>query len=167
MHACIPQTDVALKCMQADAVFCIMQFQTIRKATITYRPYHRNYYHSLGESIFAVHSLACTYYGYCHYGEGSDLTAIFLDSPQDPFDWDTSLPSANEALQCLTPHHAYTVKDRKLCNKARCLNANCLLTSACLTCMWRQKQMRHQDHNIFTCSYMASQLHTKGCWGSP
>ena len=96
-----------------------MQLYTIKKATITYRPYHRNYYHSLAESIFAVHSLSCTYYGYCSYGDGSDMHAIFLDSPEDPFDWDATLPSAVEALHCLTPHHAITTKNRKLRNKVR------------------------------------------------
>lgn len=119
VHACSTQAVGVLKSLQADNMFCMMQFQTIRKAMTAYRPYHRNYYHSIGESIFAVHSLACTYYGYCQYGQGSDLTAISLDSREDPFDWDTSLPSANEALHCITPRPAYTVKERKLCNKVR------------------------------------------------
>ncbi len=81
---------------------------------MTYRPYHRNYYHSLGEAIFAVHLLACTYFQYCQHGDGSDLTAVFIDTIDDPVDWDTSLQSANEALQCLTPRPAYTIKDPDL-----------------------------------------------------
>lgn len=89
----------------------------VRKATITYRPYHRNYYHSLAEAIFAVHLLACTYFQYCHHGDGSDLTAVFIDTIDDPVDWDTTLQSAIEALQCLTPRPAYTIKDPKLHDK--------------------------------------------------
>ena len=100
-------------------MLCTLQLQVIRTATITYRPYHRNYYHSLAEAIFAVHSLSCTYYGFCSYGDGSDMHAIFLDSPEDPFDWDTTLPSAVAALQCLTPQPIVTLKDCKLRNKAR------------------------------------------------
>lgn len=90
------------------------QYEVVRKATITYRPYHRNYYHSLAEAIFAVHLLACTYFQYCQHGDGSDLTAVFIDTIDDPVDWDTTLQSANEALQCLTPRPAYTIKDPKL-----------------------------------------------------
>ena len=91
-----------------------LQYEVVRKATITYRPYHRNYYHSLAEAIFAVHLLACTYFQYCQHGDGSDLTAVFIDTIDDPVDWDTTLQSAIEALQCLTPRPAYTIKDPKL-----------------------------------------------------
>ena len=97
----------------------------VRKATITYRPHHRNYYHSLAEAIFAVHLLACTYFEYCQHGDGSDLTAVFIDTIDDPVDWDTALNSAIEALQCLTPRPAYTIKDPKLHERV----GSCLLLS--------------------------------------
>ena len=96
-----------------EGLLCL-QYEVVRKATITYRPYHRNYYHSLAEAIFAVHLLACTYFQYCQHGDGSDLTAVFIDTIDDPLDWDTTLQSAIEALHCLTPRSAYTIKDPKL-----------------------------------------------------
>jgi len=68
----------------------------------------------LAEAIFAVHLLACTYFQYCQHGDGSDLTAVFIDTIDDPVDWDTTLQSAIEALHCLTPRPAYTIKGPKL-----------------------------------------------------
>lgn len=95
------------------------QAETITAATLTWRQWHLNYYHGLGESVFEVHSLACKWLHYCGTANSSDLAPIFIERPGDQASWAQFLPAAETALKCLFPGPNYFLGDDRIKNKAR------------------------------------------------
>ena len=91
----------------------------IKAATMTWRKWHLNWYHGIGETIFEIYSTACNYLGYCGgTRNSSELTPIFIEDPGDPEIWEESLPPAASALRCLYPSQAYWIKDQAIQHKA-------------------------------------------------
>lgn len=93
------------------------QAETITAATLTWRQWHLNYYHGLGESVFEVHSLACKWLHYCGTANSSDLAPIFIERPGDQASWAQFLPAAETALKCLFPGPNYFLGDDRIKNK--------------------------------------------------
>lgn len=93
------------------------QAEVITAATLTWRQWHLNYYHGLGESVFEVHSLACKWLGYCGASNSSDLVPIFIERPGDQASWAQFLPAAESALKCLFPGPNYFIGDNRIQDK--------------------------------------------------
>lgn len=90
----------------------------IKAATMTWRQWHLNWYHGVGESIFEIYSTACTYLDYCGSQRNStELTPIFIEKPGDEETWEEALPPAASALKCLYPTQAWWIKDQAIQDK--------------------------------------------------
>ncbi|DBA83598.1 hypothetical protein WJX77_006813 [Trebouxia sp. C0004] len=90
----------------------------IKAATLTWRQWHLNWYHGMGESIFEIYSSACTYLDYCgSQRNSSELTPIFIENPGDEKTWEEALPPAASALKCLYPTQAWWIKDKAIQDK--------------------------------------------------
>ncbi|KAK9789554.1 hypothetical protein WJX73_002802 [Symbiochloris irregularis] len=81
-----------------------LQIHHEAKASLAWRPWTENLYHSVAESIFTVYQHGCTYFKLCtHAALTSQLAAVFhdIDHPGNPHvEWDVALPPAAEAIQC-------------------------------------------------------------------
>ena len=98
-----------------------MQVMRIKAATLTWRQWHLNWYHGIGEAIFEVYSQACTYLDYCGGARNSsELTPIFYEDPGDAETWETALPPAATALKCLYPTQAWWIQDKPIQDKVCC-----------------------------------------------
>ena len=98
-----------------------MQVMRIKAATMTWRQWHLNWYHGVGESIFEIYSAACTYLDYCgSQRNSSELTPIFIEKPGDEETWEEALPPAASALKCLYPTQAWWIKDQAIQDKVSC-----------------------------------------------
>ena len=93
------------------------QAEVITAATLTWRQWHLNYYHGLGESVFEVHSLACKWLGYCGAANSTDLAPIFIERPGDQASWAQFLPAAESALKCLFPGPNHFIGDDRIRDK--------------------------------------------------
>lgn len=94
------------------------QVMRIKAATMTWRQWHLNWYHGVGESIFEIYSSACTYLDYCgSTRNSSELTPIFIEKPGDDLSWEEALPPAASALKCLYPTQAWWIKDKAIQDK--------------------------------------------------
>ena len=113
---------LCLSSAHAHLASCTLQEQAevITAATLTWRQWHLNYYHGLGESVFEVHSLACKWLGYCGAANSSELAPIFIERPGDQASWAQFLPAAESALKCLFPGPNYFIGDDRIHNKASC-----------------------------------------------
>ena len=104
-----------------------MQVMRIKAATLTWRQWHLNWYHGVGESIFEIYSSACTYLDYCGSQRNStELTPIFIEKPGDEETWEEALPPAASALKCLYPTQAWWIKDKAIQDKV-CMHTSYLL----------------------------------------
>ena len=99
---------------------CIdMQVMHIKVATMTWRQWHMNWYHAIGEAIFEIYSSACTYLDYCGGTKNStELTPIFIEHPGDPWTWEDYIPPAAEAVKCLYPTQGWWIRDKPIQDKA-------------------------------------------------
>lgn len=102
--------------------FLQSQAEIIQAATLTWRQWHLNYYHGLGESVFEVHSLACKWLHYCGAANSTQLAPIFIERPGDQASWAQFLPAAETALKCLFPGPNYFIGDERIKNKASMLH---------------------------------------------
>ena len=85
---------------------------------MTWRKWHLNWYHGVGETVFKIYSSACNYLGYCgNTYNSSELTPIFIEDPGDPETWEEHLPPAASALRCLYPSQAFWIQDEAIQNK--------------------------------------------------
>ena len=107
------------------SVFLQSQAETIEAATLTWRQWHLNYYHGLGESVFEVHALACKWLNYCGAANRTELAPIFIERPGDQASWAQFLPAAETALKCLFPGPNYFIGDERIKNKASKSNTAC------------------------------------------
>ena len=108
-------------CLQQEA-------EVLTAATLTWRQWHLNYYHGLGESVFEVHSLACKWLGYCGAANSTDLAPIFIERFDYQATWAQFLPAAESALRCLFPGPNYFINDDRVRNKV----SSCHICIACL-----------------------------------
>ena len=110
---------------------CLMQVMRIKAATMTWRQWHLNWYHGVGESIFEIYSSACTYLDYCgSTRNSSELTPIFIEKPGADLSWEEALPPAASALKCLYPTQAWWIKDKAIQDKVLA-GSFCLVASGC------------------------------------
>ena len=91
----------------------------IKVATMTWRQWHMNWYHAIGEAIFEIYSSACTYLDYCGgHKNSTELTPIFIEHPGDPWTWEDYIPPAAEAVKCLYPTQGWWIRDKPIQDKA-------------------------------------------------
>jgi hypothetical protein len=94
-----------------------LQVQHIKVSTLTWRQYHLNYYHGMGEAVIDIYNLACKYLQYCGTRNSSELTPIYIEKPGDQMSWEQALPSAAEAMHCLFPGKAHWIGDSDIYDK--------------------------------------------------
>ena len=93
------------------------QAEVLKAASLTWRQWHGNYYHSLGESVYEAFNNACKYLHYCGGKNTSDVTPIFIERSGDEARWSDMLPAAETALKCLLPGNNYFIGDGSLQNR--------------------------------------------------
>ena len=89
----------------------------IKAASLTWRQWHQNYYHSFGESVYEAFNTACKYMYYCGGSNSSDVSPIFTVRSADEARWADVLPAAESALKCLMPGNNYFIGDSSLQNR--------------------------------------------------
>lgn len=93
------------------------QVQHIKVSTLTWRQYHLNYYHGMGEAVIDIYNLACKYLHYCGTRNSSQMTPIYIEKPGDRMSWEQALPSAAQAMHCLFPGKAHWIGDSDIHDK--------------------------------------------------
>ncbi|KAL0019010.1 hypothetical protein WJX79_009020 [Trebouxia sp. C0005] len=93
------------------------QVQHIKVSTLTWRQYHLNYYHGMGEAVIDIYNLACKYLQYCGTPNSSEMTPIYIEKPGDQMSWEQALPSAAQAMHCLFPGKAHWIGDSDIHDK--------------------------------------------------
>ena len=91
--------------------------EVIKAASLTWRQWHQNYYHGLGESVYEAFNNACKYLYYCGGSNSSDVSPIFIERSGDEARWADVLPAAESALKCLMPGNNYFIGDSSLQNR--------------------------------------------------
>ena len=99
----------------------VLQVQHIKVSTLTWRQYHLNYYHGMGEAVIDIYNLACKYLQYCGTRNSSELTPIYIEKPGDQMSWEQALPSAAQAMHCLFPGKAHWIRDSDIHDKVTSL----------------------------------------------
>ncbi len=126
-----PQPQAFLGAKSSCLSMLQTQAEVLTAATLTWRQWHLNYYHGLGESVFEVHSLACKWLHYCGAANSTDLVPIFIERSGDQATWAQFLPAAESALKCLFPGPNYFIGDDRIQNK---VSDRSLLTGALVAC---------------------------------
>ena len=119
------------------------QAEVITAATLTWRQWHLNYYHGLGESVFEVHSLACKWLGYCGAANSTDLAPIFIERPGDQASWAQFLPAAESALKCLFPGPNHFIGDDRIRDKVPFVLLKAWFVAVCHVCQSNAGPMFH------------------------
>ena len=100
----------------------VLQVQHIKVSTLTWRQYHLNYYHGMGEAVIDIYNLACKYLQYCETRNSSELKPIYIEKPGDQMSWEQALPSAAQAMHCLFPGKAHWIGDSDIHDKVNSLH---------------------------------------------
>ena len=100
----------------------VLQVQHVKVSTLTWRQYHLNYYHGMGEAVIDIYNLACKYLQYCGTRNSSQMTPIYIEKPGDQMSWEQALPSAAQAMHCLFPGKAHWIGDSDIHDKVNSLH---------------------------------------------
>ena len=100
--------------------------EVIKAASLTWRQWHQNYYHGLGESVYEAFNNACKYLFYCGGSNSSDVSPIFIERSGDQARWADVLPAAESALKCLMPGPNYFIGDSALHERVRAFPCLCI-----------------------------------------
>lgn len=97
-----------------------LQAEVIKVATLTWRQWQGNFYHSLGESVFEAFNQACKYLHYCGGHNQTHVSPIFIERAGDQGRWADFLPSVESAVKCLFPSPNYYLGDSQLQHRVCC-----------------------------------------------
>lgn len=104
-------------------MFLSVQVEVIKAASLTWRQWHGNLYHGLGEAVYEIFNCACKYLEHCGGEDGSELSPIFIETTGDDTQWADALPAAESVLRCLFPGPDYSLGDKAIHDRVRlCLH---------------------------------------------